>query len=109
MVISPFAFEAIDWNACERKQQPGERGMANWRTAQLGEVRIRMVEYEPGYKSDHWCQKGHVVLCLSGELRTQLQDGSEVVLTPGMSYLVGDGGDAHRSSAPLGATLFIVD
>ncbi len=68
-----------------------------------------MVEYTPGYVSDHWCEKGHVLLCLSGELTTRLADGRVFVLAPGMSYQVADGAEPHRSETAAGATLFIVD
>jgi hypothetical protein len=68
-----------------------------------------MVEYTPGYLADHWCSKGHVLLCLSGELHTELADGRRFVLKPGMSYQVADNAEAHRSSTDVGATLFIVD
>ena len=56
-----------------------------------------MVEYTPGYLADHWCQKGHVLLVLEGELHTELADGRTVVLKPGQSYQVADGDLAHRS------------
>jgi quercetin dioxygenase-like cupin family protein len=70
---------------------------------------VRMVEYTPGYEADHWCQKGHVLLCLEGELHTELGDGRTFVLTAGMSYQVADGAEPHRSSTRVGAKLFIVD
>ena len=53
-----------------------------------------MVEYTPGYLADHWCEKGHVLLCLEGELLTELADGRTFTLIPGMSYQVADGGAA---------------
>jgi hypothetical protein len=53
--------------------------------------------------------KGHVLLCLEGELHTELQDGRIFVLKPGMSYQVADNAEPHRSFAPRGASLFIVD
>ena len=31
-----------------------------------------MVEYSPGYAADHWCSKGHVILCLTGGLDIEL-------------------------------------
>lgn len=68
-----------------------------------------MVEYTPGYLADHWCDKGHIVLCLSGQLETELRDGRKFTLTPGMSYQVADNTEAHRSSSTIGANLFIVD
>jgi quercetin dioxygenase-like cupin family protein len=68
-----------------------------------------MVEYSPGYLADHWCSKGHVILCLEGELETELQDGRRFTLRPGMTYFVGDGDPPHRSRTARGARLFIVD
>jgi hypothetical protein len=59
--------------------------------------------------ADHWCEKGHVLLVLEGELHTELRDGRVVVLHPGMSYEVADGAAPHRSRAPAGAKLFVVD
>ena len=84
-------------------------GITDWRTRQFGDVRVRRVEYTPGYLADHWCSKGHILLCLAGELETELEDGRCFVLTPGMSYQVADGAEAHRSRTAVGATLFIVD
>jgi hypothetical protein len=68
-----------------------------------------MVDYSPGYIADRWCERGHVVLVLEGELVTQLRDGREVVLGCGQSYVVADGDGAHRSRSPKGTRLFIVD
>ena len=63
----------------------------------------------PGYLADHWCAKGHVLLCLEGELHTELEDGRTFTLKPGMSYQVADNMEPHRSSTAVGAKLFIVD
>lgn len=109
MQLSDIPFETTDWAAIEPTRHPGERGFALWRTRQLGPIRVRMLEYSPGYASDHWCEKGHVLLCLEGELETELRDGRVFVLRPGMSYQVADGAEAHRSRSPRGAKLFVVD
>ena len=109
MHIPDLPFETTDWSQVPPVDHPGERGVARWRTRQLGDIRVRMVEYSAGYVADHWCEKGHVLLCLEGSLRTELADGRTVVLSPGMTYQVGDGAAPHRSSAPDGARLFIVD
>lgn len=109
MNISNIPFGTTDWSAIAQTEHSAQAGQAFWRTQQFGAVRVRMVEYTPGYVSDHWCSKGHILLCLAGELHTELDDGSVHVLRPGMSYQVADGAEAHRSSAPAGAQLFIVD
>ena len=110
MQIANLPFCTTDWSQIAATEHPGVTGVATWRTQQFGEVRVRMVEYSPGYLADHWCEKGHVLLCLSGELETELADGSVAVLAPGMSYQVADGAEPHRSrTGAAGARLFIVD
>jgi hypothetical protein len=109
MKLSDIAFGTTDWSAVVRTEHAGETGVAHWRTRHFGSIRVRMVEYSPGYLADHWCVKGHILLCLAGELHTELADGRRFVLTPGMSYQVADDAEPHRSSTSGGATLFIVD
>jgi len=109
MDMTGIAFGTTDWSGVERTEHKGDTGMAYWRTKQFGDLRVRMVEYTPGYLADHWCSKGHILLCLEGELHTELDDGRAFVLKPGMSYQVADKMEAHRSSTAAGAKLFIVD
>lgn len=109
MQMSNIPFGTTDWSQVPRTEHQGERGLAYWRTRQFGALRVRMVEYTPGYVSNHWCSKGHILLCTDGELRTELKDGRVFTLRPGVSYQVADGAESHRSSTEVGATLFIVD
>lgn len=109
MHMNDIPFGTTDWNAIEATEHPGTSGKAYWRTRQFGDIRVRMVEYTAGYLADHWCEKGHILLCLEGRLETQLDDGRKFVLTPGMSYQVADHAEAHRSCTDIGAKLFIVD
>jgi hypothetical protein len=109
MQITNIPFGTTDWSQIERTTHQGERGFAYWRTRQFGAVRVRMVEYTPGYVADHWCVKGHILLCMQGELHTELKDGRTFTLKAGMSYQVADNAEPHRSHTDVGATLFIVD
>src|SRR5262245_15899047 len=109
MNITSIPFGTTDWSTIERTEHVGDTGVAHWRTRQFGAVRVRMVEYSPGYLANHWCSKGHILLCLEGELTTELADGRTFVLKPGMTYQVADHSEAHRSSTVTGARLFIVD
>ena len=110
MKIPAFPFTVTDWGQVAAVTHPGETGQAHWRTLDIGDLRIRMVEYTPGYFADHWCDRGHVLYVVEGELDTELRDGRSFKLKAGMSYQVSDHGDAaHRSSTKTGATLFIVD
>jgi quercetin dioxygenase-like cupin family protein len=107
--ISDLPFGTTEWTAIEPTEHKGDTGMAIWRTRTFGDIRVRMVEYTPGYLADHWCSKGHILLCLEGELETELADGRRFTLTPGVSYQVADGAEPHRSRTRIGAKLFIVD
>ena len=109
MLMSGIPFGTTDWSAIEPTEHKGETGVARSRTRQFGDIRVRMVEYSPGYAADHWCSKGHVILCLTGALDIELSDGRKLGLKPGQSYHVGDGDSPHRSSTATGAKLFIVD
>jgi quercetin dioxygenase-like cupin family protein len=109
MNMSGFPFSTTDWAQIAPSEHPGETGVALWRTQTFADIRVRIVDYSPGYSADHWCSKGHVILCLEGELETTLADGRRVSLRPGQSYQVADGETPHRSATTSGAKLFIVD
>jgi len=109
MKISGFPFTITNWAQVAPTEHPGQTGVALWRTQNFGDIRVRMVEYSPGYKADHWCSKGHVLLCLEGELETEIADGRRFTLKLGDSYQSADGEPGHRSSTRAGANLFIVD
>ena len=109
MQMTDIPFGITDWSSIEPTEHKGETGVATWRTQTFGGIRVRMVEYSPGYLADHWCSKGHILLCLEGELHTELKDGRTFTLEPGMSYQVADNAEPHRSHTEKGAKLFIVD
>ncbi|MBM3546582.1 MAG: hypothetical protein FJX54_06495 [Alphaproteobacteria bacterium] len=109
MKMSDIPFQTTDWSTVEATEHKGDAGKAFWRTRHFGAIRVRMVDYTPGYVADHWCEKGHVLLVLEGRLDTELADGRRFTLTPGTSYQVADGAEPHRSSTEIGAKLFIVD
>jgi hypothetical protein len=115
MQIASFPFQTLDWSSIPKEKHKGETGIAWWQVQQVNDIRVRMVEYSPGYKADHWCQKGHIILCLEGEMDTELsagpggKDGRIMKLTQGLCYFVGDNNEAHRTSTSTGCKLFIVD
>ncbi len=106
---SLIPYQVLDWSGLAREEHRGESGSAWRRTLQLPGLRIRLVEYSPGYLADHWCRKGHIVHCLKGEFTSELADGSASVLREGMTYVVSDGASSHRSRTEHGAILLIVD
>jgi hypothetical protein len=110
LLIPTLPFTVTDWSEVEPTHHPGATGEASWRTRHIGDIRIRQVDYTPGYLADHWCDRGHILYVLEGSIISELKDGRRFTLSAGMSYQVSDFGDsAHRSYSPEGAKLFIVD
>ena len=109
MQMTNIPFERTDWSCVEPTEHKGETGVALWRTRNFEGIRVRMVVYSPVYLADHWCKKGHILLCFEGEMHTELKDGRKFVLKPGISTQVADNTEPHRSFTSVGAKLFIVD
>src|SRR5687767_3918903 len=109
MQLPSHPFQVIDWATIPVERHAGEHGFALWQVLHLGKIRIRRVVYAPGYKADHWCSKGHIIHCIEGSMLTELEDGLKMPLAKGMTYMVGDGNEAHCTTSEEGCTLFIVD
>jgi quercetin dioxygenase-like cupin family protein len=109
MKLSGFPFCVTDWAQLERTEHEGDPGMSFWRTQNCGDIRVRIMEYAPGFRTGYWCSKGHVFYCLEGELEVELEDGRKFVLTPGLSFQVADDAERHRNYSRTGAKFFVVD
>jgi quercetin dioxygenase-like cupin family protein len=109
MSLPPIPFQIIDWTDLPHTHQNGTAGQASRQSLQLPGLRIRIVDYSPGYLADHWCQVGHVVHCLEGEVTTELETGEKFLLKKGMTYVVSDNMSSHRSVTSTGVKLLIMD
>jgi hypothetical protein len=109
MKFTPFPFSITDFANIEPEIKPGITGHAEWRIVNRDDVRIRLLTYSANYLADHWCEKGHIIFCVEGQLETELADGTKHILTKNLFYTVGDKSDAHRSYSKEGCTLFVVD
>ena len=78
MKLPQSLFETVPWRDEPVEEHPGETGTSFWRTRTLGDVRLRMVEYSPGYLADHWCDRGHVLFVVDGELTTSYATGANI-------------------------------
>jgi hypothetical protein len=110
MKIQDVPFAVTHWDNETSAEHKGETGTSFWQTFEEGNLRVRMIEYSPGYKADHWCPRGHVLLVLEGELDIELKDGQKFKLMPWMSFQVADDEkNPHLAFTEEGARVFIVD
>jgi quercetin dioxygenase-like cupin family protein len=110
MNITNVPFTVTDWSKLTQAEYKGERGTSLWRVFEQGNIRVRVVEYSPGFRSDHWCPRGHVLLVLEGELTIELKDGQIHHMPPGTSFQAADDeANPHLAYTEKGAKVFIVD
>ena len=88
MRLPDIPFTAVDWNALPVEEHPGEAGTSRWKTFDAEGLRARVVEYGPGFRSDHWCPKGHILMVVEGTLSVELKDGRRFDLSPHFSHHV---------------------
>ncbi len=87
-------YTLVDWAQLPNERIPGATGDSFWRTVQLPDVRLRIVEYPADYLADHWCERGHVLHLLEGAVaiefvgadEQQVQSGMTCRLTPGHAH-----------------------
>ena len=110
MKIENAPFMAMEWEQVPAEEHKGETGTSFWRVWESGNARVRMVDYSAGYKADHWCGRGHVLLVLEGEIVVELKDGRAFALGCGMGFQAGDDErNSHLVRTSAAARVFIVD
>ena len=108
-MIQNIPYQVIQWDNIPKQEHVGEEGVAFWQTVQFPGLRIRLVEYKPGYMANHWCEKGHIVQCLEGSFISELKNGESFSLEKDMCYVVSDDLSSHRSVTKEGVKLLIID
>lgn len=111
MQIDPCPFIALSFDQFTKEVMPGETdAIALFSQANAGGVRMRVVDYEPGFLLDHWCDIGHFGYVLSGVLIVELAGKPTHCLSAGEGFLVSTLGDAaHRVSTEKGARVLLLD
>ena len=110
MQIQNVPFHITDWSNIPTVEYKGEIGTSFWRIFEEGNIRVRIVEYSPGFRSDHWCARGHVLLVFEGELTIELKNGEAYRMPSGTSFQAADDEEnPHLAHTDNGAKVFIVD
>ena len=110
MNIQNVPFTTTDWEEIRPVEHKGESGTSFWRMFECGNIRVRIVHYSPGFISDHYCSRGHILLVLEGDLYIKLKDGQIFRLVQEMSFQTEDDQtNPHLVYTESGAKVFIVD
>jgi quercetin dioxygenase-like cupin family protein len=99
----------LDWSELQSDRTAGVNGYAIIKTRETAGLRLRQVEYSAAYEADHWCEKGHLIHVLQGELLLEYSNGSTQNICEGMTCVLGDNAAAHKAKSFAGAVVLIVD
>jgi hypothetical protein len=102
-------FDHYDWNRVPVTQHPGDTGIAFQQALCAGPFRVRKVRYSSGYRADHWCGRGHIVLVLAGSAKIDFDNGRSAHIDAGHVFWMSDGDGLHRTSSNGGVELYIID
>ncbi len=110
MKLENFPIGVVKWSRTPAVIQAGETGTATTRTCELGNITLRIVVFSSGFKSDHWCNKGHIVYVISGSFVIEHEDEIRTELSAGESWHAPDDARSpHRVLCEVGATVLIFD
>ncbi len=109
MKIENSPFQHINWDDIEVVEIPGVTGTAMSKIWEMGNIRVRLVQYLADYQANHWNHRGQVVLVLAGQLQITLTDNRSFTIQAGETFVVADNTNAHQIASRDGATVFMVD
>ncbi len=109
MDINSLVTQKIDWETLALNELKGETGSTLYKQLTSGGCRIRLAEYSAGYKSAEWCDRGHIIYCLSGELTLHFKNREAIKLTQGNSILLGSSDPHTATTGNIPAKVFIID
>ena len=109
MLSGKIPFTVTDWTLLPPVDEKGITGLASIKTVNLGDIILRQIEYSSNYEADHFCQKGHIVYCISGSIQIQLSDNSIHTIATGNTFQVSDDASSHKLYSKEGAKVFVTD
>ena len=109
MNINNLTTQKIDWRNLPEKELKGENRSTKYKEITSGGYRVRLAKYSANYSSAEWCDKGHILHCVSGTFTLHLKNGSNIVLNAGDSILLGSSDPHTATTGNTPAVLFIID
>jgi quercetin dioxygenase-like cupin family protein len=101
--------QLIDWNSVEPMETRGVPGVNTAKQFVAGSFRIRLAEYSANYMTAEWCDDGHIIHCIEGEITLHFRNENNIKLNAGSSVIINEG-DSHKASTEnLSARLFVID
>lgn len=109
MELKNINTSSIDWENINPAETKGETGINISKEFNFDSIRIRLSEYSTNYKSAEWCDKGHIIHCIEGEMTILLKSGSNIKLAAGNSVVLAEYDPHIAVTGNNSAKIFILD
>src|SRR3990172_9731266 len=109
MNLQNIKTKLINWDLLLPNKLNGESGNTSWKEFNIESTHIRVAEYSANYITAEWCEKGHIIHCVEGEITLHFKNGNKVQLIQRNSVVIAEG-DYHKATTEnLPAMLFVLD
>ena len=109
MDINTLENLSINWENIPGEQSDGITGNATSKTVSCQAIKIRKLDFSESYEADHWCEKGHIIYVITGELIIEYKDGSSINVAQGNSLILGDNISSHKAKTKTTTQILIID
>lgn len=99
----------LNWENIQSEITHGISGHFIAKTFIHEDIKIRNIEFSADYEADHWCEKGHIIFVLSGELHMEYNEGSGTSIPQGNSLILGDNISFHKAKTYTPTHIIIID
>ncbi|MBB4807730.1 quercetin dioxygenase-like cupin family protein [Chryseobacterium defluvii] len=109
MEIQALKDTAINWEIIPEQKANGVTGSVISRTIEFQNFKIRQLYFSEDYEADHWCEKGHIIHVVSGELIIEYNEGPSIAISKGNSLVLGDHISSHKARTKTETQVLIID
>lgn len=99
----------IDWEKIPNQKLIGTTGYVLSKKIEIQNLNIRQLIFSRDYEADHWCEKGHIIYVISGELIIEFSDGSRTIIPRENSLILGDSISSHKAKTEMETKILIID
>jgi len=99
----------IDWDKIPSEKINGTSGFVISKMVEFNYIRIRLLHFSENYEADHWCDKGHIIFVVFGELVIEYKDNTHQKILTNNSVILGDNILSHKVITEIETKVFIID
>ena len=109
MLIPNIENTVINWDQVPSERVNGITGFVDSKSVMFTSFSIRRLHFSKNYEADHWCEKGHLIFVISGELIIEQKNDKLMKVQEGNSLVLGDDVSLHKAKTEMPSVIIIID